>query len=860
MRLRSFAFFVVICLTVASQLAGQIRINSLPRYELVSQDSAFFGVTRTRGAISLNGGWNVYRKDARDEMTAVGVPCNFTGEVELTFEKELKLSSEQITNNSFQLVFLGLSYSAEIIVNNSVIYKHPGGDFPFHVDLPRDILKTNRKNILAVKVFHDLHSNNTVPLNQRYLFPESNGGIFRDVYIQVMPSTYISNLDFTYRSVGGNHFNLFLSSKIESHLSDGRLQDSSRTNQYTLRTRILSASGQELMNSAGEFDLPSHKDKLFSQSYDIFGPVLWSPQAPYTYSLRVQLFRGEQLIDEIIKPVSFFSLEVSREALSLNGIAPFTLNGTTYYGSNYSYGNMLSYNRMREDIKIIKSMGFNAVRFAKDAPHPYLLKLCEQYGLLAFIELPVNSVPQEIAAKGSFKDVLKSYLGQFLNSYKEYSAVSAIGLGSSYLPNSADHTTLIANLADLSKRIIRRITYASFVGFNVPEIDKVDLYGVEFLNKPMEEYSGRYENLANQLGKGRVFISEATYATFLGSTNGYSNPFSYEAQAKFFADLIDYTHKNQTPGFFINSVFDYRGNYTSFSAGYSPENIYLIGILGENRQTDRLSQKVIYSKLNDGEDVTIPIGSKRDDAPVVFIIYGLGLALLMGALVNSRKKFREDATRALLRPYNFYADIRDLRVMSGLHTTILMIVLALCSALLQVNLLYFFRANVLLEKVILAFGNPSWVKFISYLAWNPAMALVWTTLLSIAFFIATSIIVKLASFFIRNRVFFTSVYFTVIWSFLPLVLLMPLGLVLYKILNANVLTFYLFLALIIFTVWIFYRLMKGIYVIFDVNPAPVYFYSLALMAVVLGGVLIYFQLTESTVYYLLNAISQYKLM
>lgn len=839
---------------------GQIRINSLPSYDLSKQDSAFLGVNRYRGILSLNGAWNVYVKDNRENATTVGVPCSFSGGTEMTFEKEIRLTRQQLQNNKFELFFLGLSYSAEIIVNNLVIYKHPGGNFPFHIHLPGDILKTDRKNVLAVRVFHNLRSDITVPVNQRFLFPQNEGGILRDVYIRIMPSSYISSFDFSYKRSGASSFTGYLSTKIENHPDNNRVLDSSKNNAFSLRTRLITPAGQEVAVFSNGFEIPTHKEKAVSQSVDLSSPVQWTPQNPYTYTLRVQLFRGEDLIDEISKTVSFYSLEMGRDGLSFNGISPFTLNGTSYYGTYGTYGEMLSYDRMREDMKLIKSMGFNAVRFAKDAPHPYLLRLCEQMGLLAFIEIPVNSIPSEIVAKESFRASVRNYLGQFLTNYKEYSAVAAIGLGSSWLGNSADHTTFISLLGELSKQYTNKITYASFAGFDIPEIDKVDLYGVEMLNKPFDEYQQKYEALSGKLGKGRVFISEATYATFNGSSNGSSNPFSFEAQAKFFSDLIDYTHKNQTPGFFINSAFDFRGDFASFTAGYDSGNLYKIGILDENRQQGRLSQKVIVSKLNDGEDVTIPIGSRRDDAPVIFIIFGLVLAMMMGVLMNSRKKFREDATRALLRPYNFYADIRDLRVMSGLHTLILMLVLSLCSALLQANILYFFRANLLLEKIFLAFGSHSLVKFAAYLAWNPAMALLWTTLFSLFFFVAASVVVKIASFFVRNKVFFTSIYFTVVWSFLPLILLLPLGLVLYKVLNANLVTLYLFIALVIFTVWIFYRLMKGIYVIFDINPAPVYFYSLCFIAVIAGAVLLYTHITESSVYYLMNAFSMYKIM
>ncbi|MGE5499081.1 MAG: hypothetical protein ACM3Q2_13455, partial [Syntrophothermus sp.] len=106
-------------------------------------------------------------------------------------------------------------------------------------------------------------------------------------------------------------------------------------------------------------------------------------------------------------------------------------------------------------------------------------------------------------------------------------------------------------------------------------------------------------------------------------------------------------------------------------------------------------------------------------------------------------------------------------LMSGLQSTALMIVLSLGSALLLSNVLYFFRTNVLLEKIVLSFGSPRLSWFVSFLAWNPAYALLWLTVLSMVFFILISIVIKIASLFNRNKVFFTSIYFMVIWPGTP---------------------------------------------------------------------------------------------
>jgi hypothetical protein len=181
----------------------------------------------------------------------------------------------------------------------------------------------------------------------------------------------------------------------------------------------------------------------------------------------------------------------------------------------------------------------------------------------------------------------------------------------------------------------------------------LDFYGIEFFNTSVTSITDELLELQQRLGTGRIIVTSATYVVNAGNTNGYINEHSFEAQAKYYEDLIDYAHKNPLPGYFINTMFDYRGDFPSLISGYSNENLYRIGILGENRATDRLGFKIVNAKLHNTEIPTIPIGSKRDNAPMIFILFGLAIALLVGVLINSGRKFREDASRALLRPYNF---------------------------------------------------------------------------------------------------------------------------------------------------------------------------------------------------------------
>jgi hypothetical protein len=55
-------------------------------------------------------------------------------------------------------------------------------------------------------------------------------------------------------------------------------------------------------------------------------------------------------------------------------------------------------------------------------------------------------------------------------------------------------------------------------------------------------------------------------------------------------------------------------------------------------------------------------------------------------------------------------------------------------------------------------------------------------------------------------------------------------------------------------------LLKGIYVIFDVRPFLVYLYSFLILIIFFGGIILKYQLSSSTLYYILNVLKQYKSM
>jgi beta-galactosidase len=850
-------------LTISSfQLFGQVVFKEIPNYEIRSSDSLFFDITATRSIISLNGKWTV--RPAGDDdapRVEVNIPSVFEGEGELIFEKEFVLTKNQISKNTLELVFFSVNFTADISLNNTIIYRHSGGEYPFRVQLPRDILKSDKKNLLSVSLNYKLDSKNSIPQKQRFLFPQNFGGIIGDVFINLKPDFHISKESIK-ETFSNNYQNVSLDIEtlIKNNVSRENSSETKNADIYKLLVSVADASGKIVKEVPPyQFVLERNKDIVISQKIDIPQPVLWMTQTPSAYKLTQKIFKADSLIDLTEKSFALYDLKSNKESLTLNG-SDFVLKGVVYYPSYEGYGKLLTYDQMEKDISLIRDAGFNCVRFAKCTVHPFYLKLCEKYGLLAFLEIPIDGVPSGIAADENFISRSKDFLINYLSFYGDYSSFAGIGFGGTYLPQLSEHIALISNLASLAKQKSKILTYASFFGKDLKEIEGLDLYGLEFLGDNPADSDEKIKQLQEEFGKGRIIFSSLTYPVYLGSSDGYLNEFSFEAQAKYFEGSFEYVSQNNIPAFFINSIIDYRGDYSSLICGYNKTNLYRTGLLDEARNKNRISYKVVYSKLNNLERVTIPIGSKKDDSPMIFIVSGLLLAIFMGILVNSGRKFRDDASRALLRPYNFFSDVRDQRIISAYHTTILGLIIAAVVALIISNLLFHLKNNVIFEKLLLAFASPSLIKDINFLAWNPLMSLVWLTAINIFLFIVAALMIKIASFFVRTKVYITGIYFTFIWALLPVVLLIPVGIILYRVLIAGEINLYVYIGLLVILLWILLRLMKGIFVLFDAKPSSVYFYSSAFILAVICAVLFYFELKHSTVQYLIFALKQFNIL
>jgi beta-galactosidase len=415
---RSLILIGLFTLFVNQYLFGQVIFRAVPDYQIRATDSLFFDITATRSIISLNGKWSV--KPAHDENApevTISVPSIFEGEGEFIFEKEFELTQRQIIRNVIDLIFFSINYTTDISLNNVIIYRHSGGEYPFRIELPRDILLSDKKNLLSVKLSYKLDSKNTIPQKQRFLFPQNYGGIVGDVFLHLKPDVYISK-----ESINKNISNNFKSASLEigSLLKTAKLSQFSVSDEFefSLRTTLRNDSG-EVLNVLPDykFKLERNRDINISQDIRIATPIFWLPENPDSYILNFELFADDSLIDVTRKSIALFNIFSDTGSIKLNG-NDLAVKGVTYYPSNGIYGKLLTYDQMERDIGLIKETGFNAIRFARSTVHPYYLRLCEKYGLFAFLEIPISGVPSAIADDPSFVNRSKDFLLNYISFYR----------------------------------------------------------------------------------------------------------------------------------------------------------------------------------------------------------------------------------------------------------------------------------------------------------------------------------------------------------------------------------------------------------------------------------------------------------
>ena len=151
--------------------------------------------------IYLNDGWKFafdHRSEETEEVriphTVKETPFNYFSEEEYqTVSRYERIISapEEWYENKLLLTFEGIGHSAEVFINGEKVGEHHCGYTAFTLDITSALIY-GKENLLTVLV-DSRESLNTPPFGHVIDYM-TYGGIYRDVYLEVKPTTYISDV------------------------------------------------------------------------------------------------------------------------------------------------------------------------------------------------------------------------------------------------------------------------------------------------------------------------------------------------------------------------------------------------------------------------------------------------------------------------------------------------------------------------------------------------------------------------------------------------------------------------------------------------------------------------------------------
>ncbi len=819
--------------------------NGLP-----SRPSVLYYASSTRTIIDLAGRWECSLDDGK-MWRQVSVPSSYTGVGKVIFLRKFLVESELLTRSSFKFVAYGINYSAEIYINDVFIGKHEGGYTSFSLTIPENTLQVGKENVIRVVTDNTLDAKSTLPLRQQIGGWKNYGGILRDIFLVATPRVWIDNVSVTTESIDPKGVQLAVRTTLFA-----KEVPVLPTISFVYAVEVIEKKSGAVV---GKTILPivtpePNKDVTTNIFVTISGITMWSPETPELYTVKVSLQKNDAknifLVDEYTTTTGIRTLAKEKDKLLFNGV-PLTIRAVAWMEDSYKHGGSPTYEEMEKDIALIKNLGANAIRIAFHPPHPFVIELCNQYGVLVLEEIPLYEVPQKILAEESYRALTENYLREMIQRDKNQPSIIAWGFGEGLQQSDEPEKSIIAQLQRVARVLDNRLTYyVTRLETDIDQSNIVDIAAIAINTADIKQFKSTLQDWKEAHPNQPVLVGRFGKEIEIGNRNGYSDPMSQEAQAQFLLRRINAIKEIGIAGSVVWAFADWRGDRPILSVKSQSPDIATSGIIELNREK-KVSYDIVRSLFLGEKTTALPLGASSHSSPIAYVLIGLFILIVFAWLLNSNRRFRESVDRSLFRPYNFFADIRDRRILSSLHTAIIVVIVAITLSIVLSSIVYHYRMNVLFDYALsYLVSSDTWKMFFIRIAWNPLLSILYCSVVALVLLLVTTIAVQFFAFTVRSKVSAFHSYSIAVWSALPVVFFIPLGMILYRVMENSSYVIPVLALVCAVMVWIFFRTLKGVSVIYDVSLLRVYV-SVSVVVLSVGvGVFWYFNHAYAVAAYL----------
>ena len=268
------------------------------------------------------------------------------------------------------IYFEGVYRDGEVFINGHSLGMRPNGYVSYMHELT-PYVNFGGENVIAVRVDHSHYA------DSRWY---TGSGIYRDVYLIHANPIHIDQWGVYYSTpeVSASGANMQIQTTVVNY-----------TNQpatLNILQELKDLEGNRVARTSDRLRLSAGNKNEITQSMNIRRPELWSVNNPYLYELHTTIMQGGEIVDRTVTRAGIRSFEFTPDTgFYLNG-ENMILKGVCLHHDAGSLGAAVPREVWERRLKILKSLGTNAIRTSHNPQSPDLYHLADELGFLVINE------------------------------------------------------------------------------------------------------------------------------------------------------------------------------------------------------------------------------------------------------------------------------------------------------------------------------------------------------------------------------------------------------------------------------------------------------------------------------------------
>lgn len=433
-----------------------------------------------------------------------------------------------------RLVFKGVSHTATVSVDGTVVAEHYNAFTPFEAILT-DLTPGVHK--LSVLVDNSFSEASALHVENDY---QSYGGISRGVVLEQLSKHYIKQMHFTPVYKDGRWYaqlEIVIASldsepwkgSVRVSLKGGNTANETVLYTENCSTQNCSAENSNVENGSTENIDAANESVIKSDLIACENVTAWAPEHPTLYLLTAQLFDTDgAAIDDLTDRVGFREVKVQGKDILLNG-RKLRIKGFCRHEDHPQFGCALPLSAIMQDLQLARDCGANSIRTSHYPNDELFLDLCDELGILVWEENHARGLSEAQMKNPNFERQCEDCIREMIAAHYNHPSIYIWGI----LNECASDTEygkscyktqfeLIGSLDPSRPHSFSSCRFKTDICFDLVDIVSYNIYPKWYHNTPVADYlDDLYKWVQTTEGAGKPFLITEVGA---GAIYGYRTP------------------------------------------------------------------------------------------------------------------------------------------------------------------------------------------------------------------------------------------------------------------------------------------------------------------------------------------------